>query len=109
MESFISYFSLIALILVLILLTWAIVLMYNERSRKFTARTRLSEFKKKIEAMPDESDEDKVKKELLHRELSMEYLDSILAAIEKVQATLAKKSQEAKQAAKVAKNKSKGR
>ena len=43
MEMFISYFSMIALILVLIMLTWAIILMYEQRRRKVTSRSRLAE------------------------------------------------------------------
>ncbi len=94
MEEFISYFSLVALILVLILLTWAIILMYDQRSRKLTARSRLAQLRKKVEELPETTDEEKTKKELLHKELNFEYLDNILGEIEKIQGTLAKKSKE---------------
>ena len=99
MDEFISYFSLVALILVLILLTWAIILMYQERTRKVTARSRLAGLRKKVEALPEETEEEKTKKTLLHRELYLEYLDNILGEIEKVQTGLSglvKKSQESK-------------
>jgi uncharacterized protein HemX len=96
MDTFISYFSLVALILVLILLTWAIILMYQERTRKVTARSRLAELRKKVEALPEETDEEKSKKAMLHRELNLEYLDSILGELEKVRSGLAKKVAEAK-------------
>jgi uncharacterized protein HemX len=95
MEEFVSYFSLVALILVLILLTWAIILMYEQRARKLTARSRLAQLRKKIEELPESTDEEKTRKELLHKELNFEYLENILGEIEKVQVTLAKKSKEA--------------
>jgi hypothetical protein len=106
METFISYFSLVALILVLILLTWALILMYQERTRKHTARSRLAELRKKVEALPEETDEEKTRKNQLHRELNLEYLDNILGEIEKLQtglAGLAKKTQEAKKTRKKSK------
>jgi hypothetical protein len=96
MEVFISYFSLVALILVLILLTWALILMYQERTRKATSRSRLAELRKKVEALPEETDEEKNRKNQLHRELNLEYLDNILGEIEKIQANLTKKAKEAK-------------
>ncbi len=96
MEEFISYFSLFALILVLILLTWAIILMYQERTRKVTARSRLAELRKKIEALPEGTDEERDKKAALHRELHLEYLDNILGAVEKVQSGLTKKTQDSR-------------
>ena len=96
MEKFISYFSLVALILVLILLTWAIILMYEQKSRRVTARSRLAELRKKVEALPEETDEEKTRKEALNKELSLEYLDNILGEIEKMQAKLAKKARDSK-------------
>lgn len=104
MESFISYFSLVALILVLILLTWAIILMYQERLSKRTARSRLADLRKKVEALPEETDEEKTRKNQLHRELNLEYLDNILGEIEKIQTALAKKAQEAKKTKKKSKS-----
>jgi hypothetical protein len=103
MESFISYFSLVALILVLILLTWAIILMYQERLTKRTARSRLADLRKRVEALPEETDEEKTRKNQLHRELNLEYLDNILGEIEKVQTNLAKKAKEAKKTRKKSK------
>jgi hypothetical protein len=96
MEEFISYFSMFALILVLILLTWAIILMYEQKSRKVTARSRLAELRKKIDALPESTDEEKTKKKLLQKELNLEYLDNILGEIEKLQVSMSKKSKEPK-------------
>jgi hypothetical protein len=90
METFISYFSMIALILVLIMLTWAIILMYEQRRRKVTSRSRLAELRKKIESLPEDSEEDKTKKEQYRRELYLEYFDNILGEIEKVHGSIAK-------------------
>ena len=90
METFISYFSMIALIVVLIMLTWAIILMYEQRRRKVTSRSRLAELRKKVEALPENSEEDKTKKEQFRRELYLEYFDNILGEIEKVQGSIAK-------------------
>jgi len=90
METFISYFSLIALILVLIMLTWAIILMYDQRRRKTTSRSRLGELRKKVESLPENSDDEKIKKEQYRRELYLEYFDNILGEIEKMQGSIAK-------------------
>jgi hypothetical protein len=96
MDAFISYFSLVALILVLVLLTWAIILMYQEKTRRVTARSRLAELRKKVEALPEETDEEKSKKDMLHRELYLEYLDNILGEVEKVRSGLTKKARNSK-------------
>ena len=93
MENAISYFSSAALVLVIILLVWSLILAYNERSRRTTARSRLAELKKKVEALPESTDEEKTRKEQMHRELYLEYFDNILGEIEKVQTSLAKKFQ----------------
>lgn len=93
MDSAVSYFSSAALVLVIILLIWSLILAYKERSRKVTARSRLAELKKKVEALPEATDDEKVRKELMHRELYLEYFDNILGEIEKVQVNLAKRSQ----------------
>jgi len=90
METFISYFSLVALILVLILLAWALILMYEQRGRKVTSRSRLAELRKKVESLPEDNEDDKVKKEQYRRELYLEYFDNILGEIEKVQGTISK-------------------
>jgi hypothetical protein len=90
METFISYFSMIALILVLIMLTWAIILMYEQRRRKVTSRSRLAELRKKVEALPEDSEDNRTKKEQYRRELYLEYFDNILGEIEKVQGSIAK-------------------
>jgi hypothetical protein len=69
--------------------------MYDQRTRKLTARSRLAQLRKKIEELPEATDEEKGKKEILKKELNFEYLDNILGEIEKMQVTLAKKSKEA--------------
>lgn len=80
----------IALILVLIMLTWAIILMYEQRRRKLTSRSRLAELRRKVEALPEDSDEDRTKKEQYRRELYLEYFDNILGELEKVHGSIAK-------------------
>ena len=93
MDNAVSYFSSAALVLVIILLIWSLILAYKERSRKITARSRLAELKKKVEALPETTDDEKVRKELMHRELYLEYFDNILGEIEKVQVNLTKRLQ----------------
>ena len=100
-----SYFSSITLIVVVILLAWSLILTYKERARKTTSRSRLAKLRRKVEALPEETDEERSAKETLHRELYLEYFDNILGEIEKMQATLAKKTQDSRKA----KGKSKSR
>jgi hypothetical protein len=56
----------------------------------------LAELRKKVETLPEGTDDERVKKEQLHRELCLEYLDNILGEIEKMQAGLARKAQDSK-------------
>jgi hypothetical protein len=70
--------------------------MYEQRSRKTTARSRLAKLREKVESFPESTEEEKTKKESLHKELNFEYLDNILGEIEKVHVVLGKKTQEAK-------------
>jgi hypothetical protein len=105
MDNAVSYFSSAALVLVIILLVWSLILTYQQKSRKVTARSRLAELKKKVEALPESTDEEKDRKSLMHRELYLEYLDNILGEIEKVQAGIAQKSQSDKKSKKGKKGK----
>lgn len=86
MEELISYLSFIALILVVILLIWSLILTRRERVKKVTARSRLARLRGKIDALPDNTDEDRLKKESLYRELTVEYLDNILGGVEQLRA-----------------------
>ena len=100
MDNAVSYFSSAALVLVIILLVWSLILAYKEKSRKVTARSRLADLKKKVEALPDTTDDEKTRKELMHRELYLEYFDNILGEIEKAQLNLAKLSKSDKKSKK---------
>jgi len=84
MDNIISYVSFAALLLVVVLLLWTLILSYRERSRKITAKGRLSALRKKIDSLSDATDEDKAKKETLYRELILEYLENILGNIEQM-------------------------
>lgn len=83
MDTLVSYVSLIALIIVVMLLIWSLILAHRDRSRKITVRGRLASLRKKIESLPDDTEENRAKKDSLYRELSLEYLENILAGIEK--------------------------
>ncbi|MEE9553711.1 MAG: hypothetical protein V3W18_05385 [candidate division Zixibacteria bacterium] len=48
-------------------------------------RGRLASLRRKIESLPDDSEEARAKKETLYRELSLEYLENILGGIETLQ------------------------
>ncbi len=100
MESLSSYLVFGALVVVVILLVWALILINQERHRKVTARSRLAVLRKKVEELPEATEEEKEKKETLHRELYLEYFDNILGEIEKIQNQLSKKVQESKKAKK---------
>lgn len=84
MDNTINYLSFIALIIVVILLAWSLLLARRERTRKITARGRLADLRNKIDSLPDGSDEARAKKETLYRELTLEYLGSILGEIEQL-------------------------
>ena len=98
MDNLISYFSLAALILVVILLAWSLALSHREKTRKITAKGRLATLRKKIESLPDETEEDKSKKEALYRELTLEYLENILGGIEQLRSSAREKSAAGKKA-----------
>ena len=100
MEKLISYLSFIALILVVILLIWSLVLTRRERVKKVTARSRLAGLRGKIDALPDKTDEDKLKKESLYRELTLEYLDNILGGVERLRTAPSEKKKSRRKKAK---------
>lgn len=97
MDNLVNYLSFFALILVVILLAWSLMLTHREKVRKSTLRGRLANLRKKIEALPDDTDENKTKKETLYRELSLEYLENILGEVEGLKAAKAAKSEKPKQ------------
>ncbi len=92
MESLIDYLSFVALVIVVILLAWSLLLAHREKSRKLTIRGRLAGLRKKIDDLPDNSDEDRAKKEILYRELILEYLGNILGEVELLRTVKAEKS-----------------
>ncbi len=61
-----------------------------------TIRGRLANLRKKIEALPDDTDENKAKKETLYRELTLEYLENILGEVERLKPAKAAKSEKDK-------------
>ncbi len=93
MNNWISYLSLAALILVIILLVWSLVLTHREKAKKITARSRLSRLRSKVETLPEKTDDDHQKKDQLFRELILEYLDNILGEVERVKGTAEGKKQ----------------
>jgi hypothetical protein len=84
MDDLISYVSLFALILVVILLVWSLILTHREKARKMTVRGRLAALRKKIDSLPDNTEEDKSRKKALYDELTLEYLENILGGIEQL-------------------------
>jgi len=98
MDNLISYLSFIALILVVILLIWSLALSYREKSRKLTVKGRLATLRRKIESLPDETKEDRSRKEALYRELNLEYLENILGGIEQLRSSAKGKSAAGKKA-----------
>ena len=96
MENLISYLSFIALILVVILLIWSLILTRRERAKKVTAKSRLARLRRKIEALPEDTDENRSKKESLYTELTLEYLDNILGGVEKLSARPSSRKESAK-------------
>lgn len=93
MENLISYLSFIALVLVVILLIWSLILTRRERAKKVTAKSRLARLRNKIEALPEDTDEERLKKNSLYRELTVEYLDNILGGVEKLSARPSEKKE----------------
>lgn len=108
MDNIVSFLSFIALVLVVILLTWSLILAHREKSRKLSAKGRLSSLRQKIESLPNETDEDKSRKEALYRELHLEYLDNILGGIEQLKSSIKEKSKQGKKEKPEKKKKKKG-
>ena len=100
MDDLISYVSLFALILVVVLLVWSLILTHREKARKMTVRGRLAALRRKIEALPDDSEEDKSRKKALYDELTLEYLENILGGIEQLRIAPKEKGKAAKKARK---------
>ncbi len=97
MNGAISYISLFAILLVVALLIWSLVLTYQDKkSRKLSAGKKLSQLRKKIDSLPEKTDEEKSKKDALYKELSFEYFENILGAIESMKTSSDKKPKKSK-------------
>jgi len=96
MNELFSYLIVGILLVVVVLLTWSLILIREDRKRKSSMRTRLAHLKKKVEDMPDSSPEEREKKDALQTELVLEYLENMLGEIEKLKAAISKKAAESK-------------
>ncbi len=97
MSEMISYISFFAILFVVILLIWSLALTYKDKkARSLSAAKRLSQLRRKIENLPEKTDEEKTKKDALFRELSFEYFENILAGIDSVKISAAKKPEKKK-------------
>jgi flagellar biosynthesis/type III secretory pathway M-ring protein FliF/YscJ len=98
MDDMVSYVSLFAILLVVVLLVWSLVLTYKDKRRRtVTAAKRLAQLRRKIEALPEKTDEEKARKDALFRELSFEYFENILGGIDSIKSTSAKKPEKKKE------------
>jgi hypothetical protein len=97
MQTFISYFSAIALFLVIVLLVWSLMLMVKA-DKKIPLRNRLKKLKTKVESLPETTPEEKANKDAYYRELSVEYLDAILSEIGNLKQKETKKIRKKKKA-----------
>ena len=87
-----SYFTFAAIVIVVVLLIWSLVLTYKDKKAKsVSAAKRLAQLRRKIEALPEKTDEEKSKKDALFRELSFEYFENILGSIDTLKISTAKK------------------
>lgn len=94
----ISYVSLFAILLVVVLLIWSLVLTYKDKKRRtVTAAKRLAQLRRKIEALPEKTDEEKARKEAMFRELSFEYFENILGGIDTIKGSTEKKPEKKKE------------
>jgi flagellar biosynthesis/type III secretory pathway M-ring protein FliF/YscJ len=92
MDDMVSYISLFAILLVVVLLVWSLVLTYKDKRRRtVTAAKRLAQLRRKIEALPEKTEEEKARKDTLFRELSFEYFENILGGIDSIKSTASKK------------------
>lgn len=97
MSDLISYISFFAILLVVVLLIWSLILTHKDKkARKMSAAKRLTQLRKKIEALPEKTDEEKAKKDALFRELSFEYFENILAGIDSIKTAPSSKSEKKK-------------
>jgi type VI protein secretion system component VasK len=95
MSDLMSNISFFAILLVVVLLVWSLVLTYKDkRARMVSAAKRLTQLRKKIEALPEKTDEERAKKDALFRELSFEYFENILNGIDSIKTLSSKKSGE---------------
>lgn len=94
----ISYVSLFAILLVVVLLIWSLVLTYKDKKRRtVTAAKRLAQLRRKIEALPEKTDEEKSRKNAMFRELSFEYFENILGGIDTIKGSTEKKPEKKKE------------
>jgi len=101
-----SYISFIGIVLVVILVIWSLVLNYQERRKgKLPKRSKLSQLRKKIDSLPEKTDEDRIKKEALYRELSLELLENIYGELEDIKVAISKKDKKETSAGKKSKKK----
>ena len=92
MSGAISYFTFFAILVVVILLIWSLVLTYKDKkARSVSAAKRLAQLRKKIEALPEKTDEERAKKDALFRELSFEYFENILSGVDSIKTSASKK------------------
>jgi hypothetical protein len=92
MNDMISYISFFAILLVVILLIWSLVLTYKDKkARTRSAAKRLSQLRRKVESLPEKTEEEKAKKDALFRELSFEYFENILTGIDSLKTSATKK------------------
>jgi len=92
MNGIISYASFFAILLVVILLIWSLVLTYKDKkARTISAAVRLSQLRRKVEALPEKTEEEKAKKDALFRELTLEYFENILSGIDSIKTSAAQK------------------
>jgi hypothetical protein len=92
-----SYITFFAILVVVILLIWSLVLTYKDKkTRTMSAARRLSQLRRKVEALPEKTDEERAKKDALFRELSFEYFENILGGIDSIKNPPAKNKQNKK-------------
>lgn len=97
MNEIVEYISLFAILLVVVLLIWSLVLTYKDKRRRtVTVAKRLAQLRRKIEALPEKTDEEKARKDTLFRELSFEYFENILGGIDSIKSSATDKSKKEK-------------
>jgi hypothetical protein len=92
-----SYITFFAILVVVIILIWSLVLTYKDKkTRTMSAARRLSQLRRKVEALPEKTDEERAKKDALFRELSFEYFENILGGIDSIKNPSVKNKQNKK-------------